>query len=201
MSSYILYSCLKSFATTVAAFYAYKSFHESLHGQISINRQNLLSYFVFLGLLTLLESTIEPFVSWLPLYYELKILLLLFVTIISYSNPSYLHTKISEPLFSSFDCHVAPHILSLSNTALYYTVAICSPFVSQQHLVSIRNYLQQASTEMENRIASNPVPSSTQPVPSPSTTTHSASSSAHSTTHSSLSPPVDTYKRMTATLP
>ena len=37
--------------------------------------------------------------------------------------------------------------------------------MSQQHLVSIRNYLQQASTEMENRIASNPVPSSTQPVP------------------------------------
>ena len=84
---------------------------------------------------------------------------------------------------------------SLSNAALYYTVVICSPFVSQRHLVLIRNYLQQVSTEMENRIASNPVPPS-QSIPSPSSPSHSPS-----ITQSPESLSEETYKRMTATLP
>ena len=68
----------------------------------------------------------------------------------------------------------------------------------------MRDYLQQASTEMENRIASNPVPTPSSSAVSSVPTTQSvpsAPSYPSPTQPVSTTSPVDTYKRITATLP
>lgn len=71
----------------------------------------------------------------------------------------------------------------------------------------MRDYLQQASTEMENRIASNPVPTPSSSAVSSVPTTQSVPSVPSAPSYPSptqpvlTTSPVDTYKRITATLP
>ena len=121
----------------------------------------------------------------LPLYYELKTLLLLGIAFILYSVSIIGTTPIVEEgcqfallyrsaLFPvrrarrsfrdqvtlpiSFDCRV-------SNLVLYYCIVIVSPFVNQNQLSSMREYLRKASTSLDDAMASNPVPTD-RPIPS-----------------------------------
>ncbi|KAK8790312.1 hypothetical protein WA588_000471 [Blastocystis sp. NMH] len=164
MSSFIVYTLVKSSVSCILAFQAYQYLHEEKKEE-STNGTRILTSFVLIALLTIIEYSIEPFIYWLPLYYELKTLLLLGIAFILYSKKDVNLLSYIDPLFSQFDERVAPSVIKVSNLVLYYCIVIVSPFVNQNQLSSMREYLRKASSSLDDAMASNPVPTD-QPIPS-----------------------------------
>ncbi|OAO14977.1 hypothetical protein AV274_3324 [Blastocystis sp. ATCC 50177/Nand II] len=149
MSGYLIYCVEKSVIGLITAYLAYKSVaNKSVEDSVEV-RKSILSLFIFFGLFTIIESTIEPFLFWLPFYYEAKCVILLIVSVLSlYYHSLFLNRVILDPLFQQFDVHVAPRLVKYTNDLLYYAVVIVSPFVSYAQLERMEEYILSAKKAM-----------------------------------------------------
>ena len=139
-----------------AAVSSYKAIHtEDKEDEVDI-KPFVLSFFIILGFMNLFELCVEPFISWVPFYDEIKCILLFVVFMMAtYYNSDVLLKIAIIPFFTFFDNYITPKLVKGCNWVLYYVVVILLPFIHQEELEKMREYTNKAIEKANQKIITN----------------------------------------------
>ncbi|KAG1846837.1 TB2/DP1, HVA22 family-domain-containing protein [Suillus subluteus] len=102
------------FAFLLPSYSTYKALSSPLSGEL----QSLSMYWAVVGAFIAIESTIGPFVSWLPFYWEARTLFLLYLSLPQLQGSTYIYKTYLEPFCSKNEAELDSSIASAQNNVL-----------------------------------------------------------------------------------
>lgn len=102
------------FAFLLPSYSTYKALSSPLSGEL----QSLSMYWAVVGAFIAIESTIGPFVSWLPFYWETRTLFLLYLSLPQIQGSTYIYKTYLEPFCSKNEAELDSSIASAQNNVL-----------------------------------------------------------------------------------
>lgn len=102
------------FAFLLPSYSTYKALSSPLSGEL----QGLSMYWAVVGAFIAIESTIGPFVSWLPFYWESRTLFLLYLSLPQIQGSTYIYKTYLEPFCSKNEAELDSGIASAQNNVL-----------------------------------------------------------------------------------
>ncbi|KAG1784129.1 TB2/DP1, HVA22 family-domain-containing protein [Suillus placidus] len=104
------------FAFLLPSYSTYKALSSPLSGEL----QGLSMYWAVVGAFIAIESTIGPFVSWLPFYWESRTLFLLYLSLPQIQGSTYIYKTYLEPFCSKNEAELDSGIASAQNNVLSF---------------------------------------------------------------------------------
>lgn len=102
------------FAFLLPSYSTYKALSSPLSGEL----QSLSMYWAVVGAFIAIESTIGPFVSWLPFYWEARTLFLLYLSLPQIQGSTYIYKTYLEPFCSKNEAELDSSIDSAQSNVL-----------------------------------------------------------------------------------
>lgn len=102
------------FAFLLPSYSTYKALSSPLSGDL----QSLSMYWAVVGAFIAIESTIGPFVSWLPFYWETRTLFLLYLSLPQVQGSTYIYKTYLEPFCSKNEAELDSGIASAQSNVL-----------------------------------------------------------------------------------
>lgn len=102
------------FVFLLPSYSTYKSLSSPLSGEL----QGLSMYWAVVGAFIAVESTIGPFISWLPFYWEARTLFLLYLSLPQIQGSTYIYKTYLEPFCSKNEAELDSTIASAQNNVL-----------------------------------------------------------------------------------
>ncbi|KAG2150187.1 TB2/DP1, HVA22 family-domain-containing protein [Suillus cothurnatus] len=102
------------FAFLLPSYSTYKALSSPLSGEL----QSLSMYWAVVGSFIAIESTIGPFVSWLPFYWETRTLFLLYLSLPQTQGSTHIYKTYFEPFCSKNEAELDSSIASAQNNVL-----------------------------------------------------------------------------------
>ncbi|KAG0704351.1 TB2/DP1, HVA22 family-domain-containing protein [Suillus ampliporus] len=102
------------FAFLLPSYSTYKALSSPLSGEL----QSLSMYWAVIGAFIAIESTVGPFVSWLPFYWETRTLFLLYLSLPQIQGSTYIYKSYLEPFCSKNEAELDSGIASAQTNVL-----------------------------------------------------------------------------------
>lgn len=102
------------FAFLLPSYSTYKALSSPLSGEL----QGLSMYWAVVGAFIAIESTIGPFISWLPFYWETRTLFLLYLSLPQIQGSTYIYKTYFEPFCSENEAELDSGIASAQHNVL-----------------------------------------------------------------------------------
>jgi len=104
------------FAFLLPSYSTYKALSSPLSGEL----QNLSMYWAVIGTFIAAETTIGPFVSWLPFYWEIRTLFLLYISLPQIQGSTYIYKAYLEPFCAKNESELDSGIASAQTNILAF---------------------------------------------------------------------------------
>jgi len=104
------------FAFLLPSYSTYKALSSPLSGEL----QNLSMYWAVIGAFIAAETTIGPFISWLPFYWEIRTLFLLYISLPQIQGSTYIYKAYFEPFCAENETEWDASIASAQNNILAF---------------------------------------------------------------------------------
>ncbi|OJA16141.1 hypothetical protein AZE42_00052, partial [Rhizopogon vesiculosus] len=104
------------FAFLLPSYSTYKALSSPLSGEL----QNLSMYWAVIGTFIAAETTIGPFVSWLPFYWEIRTLFLLYISLPQIQGSTYIYKAYLEPFCAKNESELDSSIASAQTNILAF---------------------------------------------------------------------------------
>jgi len=104
------------FAFLLPSYSTYKALSSPLSGEL----QDLSMYWAVIGAFIAAETTIGPFVSWLPFYWEIRTLFLLYISLPQIQGSTYIYKAYLEPFLAKNETELDSGIASAQTNILAF---------------------------------------------------------------------------------
>ncbi|KAH8835707.1 TB2/DP1, HVA22 family-domain-containing protein [Flagelloscypha sp. PMI_526] len=122
-TSFVVDLLVAWFCCIIPAFQTFKALNNRTVNEALLERW--CKYWVFIGILFAYQATIETFVSWIPFYYEVKTVLLLFLALPQTEGSTYIYENFLKPYLTQNEAQFDSIIESVqSNTFAFVTAQL-----------------------------------------------------------------------------